>query len=509
MKSEIKRLIRDYHRQMYQFNRQIMGNGVEKQFPPSSTQKLHMGVGTINLEIVIPFVRHLNRKWLEESVLKLIQDQGLLRSVLVNHRGELVWRQHAAPSAVTVPFLDISAYDVGDQNRIVNRIVSARSLKKFTSHSYLYRLIAVKQVLTVYLRKYKNRSPLLFKLAVKLAALTRFLPKTCRGNALLYRLVIIRRNLRDHLLLIRLDHTMGDATTMELIQSRILHYYRSRGQAEMESPVPYDRYVKQVNRGPQGIDPGALTDLLAAKEYKHYAALVGDFIDRRNTRRVHHFHYRFNFKGEVNLTEERSWEMGFILINLLCKIVFNIPKIPVKIMYYGRNYGGQTYFNTCGEFWDLIPALIEVDEDEPLRMVRQVNQLIELSSSHNVNFVNLFLDQSADDRWAELIELVAPMRLVPPESTILIDFLGKGVANEQASEPAPAGRKDELSRRERRRRQRDLYVDIRAQGGFLVYIRYTTEAVVFDIDALMPFDSQGLSRQLDEKGRQVLSRISS
>lgn len=504
MKKHLKELLRIYYKQNRDFNGKIMSYKIEKKYIISSNQKLHLGVGTHNLELAIPFDTYLDRELLNRSVLYLVQQQGLMRSILVHEKGKLMWQQHAAPREISIPYLDISHFAPEDQGKILTRIRLEKSLKKFPTHSLLYQSIVRKDLLMIYLKKYFQPGSIPYRFLVKIASLTKYLKKNCGKNSLLYRLLLVRKNLREHLLVIRLDHIIGDDTSIELIKNTILEYYHAEGKIRPQNISSYDKYIQQVNLGPHGITPKELCDLLAVDDYKHYSAIISHHIDKTPTKEVHHFNYQYRFKDEGDLSEARAWDISFILVILLCNALFDVPKIPAKLLYYGRNYGGKTYFNTVGESWDLIPLLIEVHEEEPLRMVQRANELVQLASRYNINFVSMFLNEALYESWKEVIDLVAPARLIPPESMILIDFLGKKIdlQEKKVSQTDPV-----LSPGAHKKLKKESYINTRNQGGFLIYVHYTADALFIDIETLLKIDGKQLKQMMDRKIPQIETKI--
>jgi hypothetical protein len=505
-KKQLKEIYTQYKWQIKAYNCGIQGNPVEKIFPMSSTQKLHLSVGTHNLELVIPFDTILNKKLLDESVSHLIRKQGLLRSILVNQKGQVMWQQHACLNNLRMPFLDISEYHRDFQDTILLHLVKDSGLKRFPTHSILYRMLVVKAVLLMYLKKYLKPTSCLFRMIVKISRMTQLLPKNCRGNGLLYQMVLVKRNLRDHVLLIRLDHIIGDDTSMEIIRNYIYQYYETAGRGELPEVVPYHQFVQQVNMGPIGIRQEELHEHLEVKDYQYYASMITHYIDQRNTKKVYLFHYEYPYNNKENLDEEKAWEISFILVHLMCKELFGIPKIASKLLYYGRNYGGKSFFNTVGEFWDLLPMLIEVDEEEPLNMSSKASHLVDLSGKYNINYSSLFLDDGLYETWKGIINLVAPARLIPPESMILIDFLGKKMT-EQGKKGNSMGNATSTTKASDKKHLKEEYINVRSQGGFLIFVHYTEDSIWIDVESIIKIDAPQLKRALDKKADKVLTRI--
>lgn len=504
MKLKEKKIIRLYKQQDNRFNREIITSAIEKTFPPGATQKLHLGAGTHNLEIVIPFNVLLNTELLNASVLELIKSHGLLRSILIHKKGQILWQQHAPPGSLFIPTIDLSRYPLKIQQHMINKLAVAKSFKHFSTHSFLYRFIVGKNILLMYLKKYFRPGSRWYGLISATASLTKYLKSGCRKNALLYKMLIIKKNMKEYVFFMRLDHIIGDETSMDLIKQGILRCYQSGvqgGQASRDSTPSYDHYLEQLAKGPKGIDQTQLNTWLNIDDYQHYSTLFKNFMNQNRTPQVHTFQYDLAFDESRGLTQEKAWEISFILINILCQRVFNIPKIPSKLLYYGRNYAGHRYFNTVGEFWDLIPLLSGVDEEHPWKITAHANKIIQLVSSHNINFVTLFLNSALNEKYQRTVELIAPEKISPPEPTLLINFTGKFSPAEASS---LQGSPSVISPKEKKQLKKEKYLSIRSQGGFLINSYYTSQSIFIKVESLVELDSHHLTRQLNHAAEKLV-----
>ncbi len=502
MSVNINKFIREYKEQESQFKNEILGNKVEKDFLLSANQKLYLGIGTPHLEKIIRFDTFLDRGMLNESVLNLIKRHGLLRCLLMNDRGVLKWKQYETPSQVHVPFIDLSAYELKTQTEIMAKLALKKSWKKFSSRSQVYRMIAVKTAFLLYLKRKLGEHSLLVKLIDKTWNITKYLKRNYRKDGLLYKMVLVKKNLREYFLMIRIDHIIGDETTLKILKDDILRCYQSKGKMTMEDPLPYDHYVKQIGKGPQDINEKELTSRLGLDDYKRQWQVVRKFISKRFVKKVHTFRYEYqlNGNGNKNIKEEEVWTISLILVNILCHEILGLKRIPAKILHYGRKYYGYNYFNTVGEFWDVMPVVFDLDEKNLMKIAAHANGLLPYVASHNVNFVSLFLNESLHDQWGNVADLFIPKQITPPDPMVLINFLGKiesgeiNLFNEVS---------DRVSKKERKSLHKDHYLRILGEGSFSFRTFYNSEAIVINLDALIPLDIQRLTKVFPEKADRI------
>jgi hypothetical protein len=503
------KMLRSNRKQNNKFKKSVTDNPIEIIYPISPTQMLHLGVGTHNLELILPFEEYLEKERFNESFLKLIKQQGLLRSVLVNQGGKMMWRQHAAPKTIHIPFLDLSSFSYTEQLKKLKIIILEKKLKKFPTHSWLYRCVVIKDILLMYFKKNVGVNNFIFQIISKITNLPFLLKRTCLRNSLLYRVLLIKRNLKEYQLVLRMDHIIGDDTSLEIIQNNLLDYYRSGKVEKSEMQVkPYHQYVELLKVGPLYISPEQLRKQWSCDEYIYYSRLVRQRIDRNKTKYVNLFLYEYALGESTFCSEERAWEISFLLVIVFCQLFFQLKKIPLRILYYGRRYDNQTFFNTVGEFWDLIPVLVEFDPEDPSRMITSVNERIEKSAVHNVNFVSMFLNDSLYKNWNGIIDAIAPARLTPPEPMIIVDFLGKRL-NLNEGEVKDPSVKITIPASERKRLMKEKYVSIRSQGGFLIYIYYNSKKIFLRVESLVPVNEIQIKSQMDRSIEKMIENFKS
>jgi hypothetical protein len=97
--------------------------------------------------------------------------------------------------------------------------------------------------------------------------------------------------------------------------------------------------------------------------------------------------------------------------------------------------------------------------------------------------------------------------LIPPESTILIDFLGKKIDSQEKKVSPTASLPLVLSPRASKKLKKENYINTRNQGGFLIYVHYTADALFIDIETLLKIDGKKLKQMMDRKIPQIETKI--
>jgi hypothetical protein len=175
--------------------------------------------------------------------------------------------------------------------------------------------------------------------------------------------------------------------------------------------------------GPQEITEEEILDLFDLKEYHRYKRKVETIIREKEADDVRRFDFEMKFQEKMS--EEKVWELSFYIYNLFLKRLFGLSRIPLKIVSYGRRYRENNYFDTVGEFIDLIPVLVNVDDDNPINLAEAVRRQVDISSKHNINFMSLLLDQSLQKDWKEAVRCIGAEQLDPNDFMVVFNFVGK------------------------------------------------------------------------------------
>jgi amino acid adenylation domain-containing protein len=375
---QVRQVCARVKQELNKFNETIVANQTVKQYQLSSMQRGHLTLENRARSIRVSFDKYLDHQLLEEALLELIQNQGILRSTLVEKNGELSWNEFQPPQRITIPGVDLIDYPPGCKEQLISQIL--------------------KQMETGY---------------------------SCE-NPVLYRPVLFKKDLRNHLLVITLDHSIYDGMSREIITRNLVDSLRLKEKKQnirQPVPPPYSDYIQQILKGPQDIDQDELIKMFELKEFSESLRKFETISREKQTDNINRLYYELAFPEGI--TAENVWEVSFFVFNLFLKRYLGLSEIPVRIVSYGRRYGQKDFFDTVGEFIDLIPVLVHMDEESPTGMFTGAGKKLENASTYNINFMSLMYEQSLKEKWKRAKDFITPGPLVPDDTMILFNFVGK------------------------------------------------------------------------------------
>ncbi|MCP4157976.1 MAG: amino acid adenylation domain-containing protein, partial [bacterium] len=457
---------RELEKQFAAYNRAVLSGGIRQTYNISPVQQGHLSLAKRSSGIIIPIDNAPRIELLQEAVRELVKKQGLLRSVLVTgSSGRQMWREYEAPVALPLPYVDLSSSD-----GTAGKMTAAELCKEW------------------------------FLKEIETAAGT--------GPTLLYRLLLIREKAGELILMVACDHTIYDGMSGEIMRRHIMNYYRSK---EKNLDIPgetihsYREYIEQLDNGPQGI---AETDVIAIyelEEYGRYKNRVEEIIRQKTTAGSYVSEMRCQFQMQDGLSEDTAWEYSFALFTRVLSRYFEIPRVPVKIISYGRHYGDKGYFNTVGEFLDFIPILTESTEtaesgakNEAMKMARKIaayaHKRIGIAARNAINFMGFRYNPLLADAWKRAAQLIYPEGIDVSDQMIMFNFIGKFAAKDMEVMAALAAAPD---RNQQTRRKEE------AVSTVFCTVTYTPEALDFGISSTLDPGMETFKRLLNEEAQKM------
>ncbi len=495
MSLDLKKILIDYKEEMRGFEKQILNGKIEKKYPLSPINFTLMQARGLFMPVVIPFNNFLDKKLLKEAVLHVIRKHGLMRSVMVREKGKLLWQQHEDPQDISIPYIDISKYAREEKIKINRALHTSRFLYDFPTTSSLYMLSSMKDYLSGH-RRYLVKFPFLFRMILGLARITRYFNKKSHGRTLLYRLVLIKKNLKDHVLFFNIDHILVDYRSLDILESDICQYYNSGGKDIQTEAASYDQYVYQIAKGPMEIGAEDLAARLNLNEWRPFQDKVTEKFHRDECKGITTFVHKIDFQRYPYISTSNAWAVALVLLVMLAMEVFDIPKVPVRVVYACRKYGGINFYNTVGVFSTAFPMVLEFNQDDPFKMFKQAYGFIDVCDKHNLNFGSFPYLEFSDKAWEQLIRLYEYKYLLPMEPTLLYNFVGgrltylEGVAGGAFITTKRSVVNREVTKRER--------LVVKFKGRFITFVSYTPEAIFFELESLLKFDVDHMAGLFDK-----------
>nr|WP_317617275.1 amino acid adenylation domain-containing protein [Paenibacillus elgii] len=336
-----------------QTDRWIKTGQVTRVYPLGAIQQMQIKFHTPPSLVFFKLDEYADYALLDRAYAWLVQHQGQLRSVPVQGEPGVCWKEYALPSArpPKLSLIDVSGRDPSGPFMDM--------LQDFVEN-------------------------------------TRYV-----GEHILYQMVVLKRNLREHYVIGLLHHVLCDRVTTEVIERQLVSCYRSllQGQAPPSEEVkPFAQYVHQIQHGPRGITE---QEWISAFELETFQRSKRDIL-RRMAHRTSDEALLFN----VNIpAKEHSLGAALSVYTKGLQTYLAANHLPLLFLYDGRRYEEASYYNTVGEFIDFVPLLIDarLHQDEMLRTVRT---RLDLLKDNNINFMHLLTDPACRGHWDRTKELV-------------------------------------------------------------------------------------------------------
>ena len=329
--------------------------------------------------------RPVNLTLLERAVCSVVEEQDLLTSVPIEKAGRHYWRRFDVRGAESLgpSVVDLSAYNYDD---------------------------------------------------AELEALLRELIGACDfwEERVLYHVLIIKRNAREHAIVLVFNHVLFDRVSEEVIRRRVLTYYDELIERQLSLPgvelarsLPerpsFFAYVRQVQRGPADISVPDLVQRYALSEFyaqkcRLLTACGLEPIDRS---------YSFQIAAPQAGHLEGGDSLGVALALYVKALgaVYGVDALPLLFIYDGRKYRGTGYYDIVGECIDYVPMLLDTRLD-PVELQHVVDARLAALSAHNVNFLNLVNNPELSDEWRGIRELVDPGKGYANIDVCMFNYLG-------------------------------------------------------------------------------------
>ncbi|MFD2413387.1 phosphopantetheine-binding protein, partial [Paenibacillus rhizoplanae] len=329
-----------------QTDRWIKKGQVVQVYPFGAIQQMQIKFQTPPSIVFFKLDEYVNYTLLDQSYAQLVQRHGLLRSVPVQGEPCVCWKEYAFLSSrpPKLYLIDVSGY---------NSYGPFMDMLQDFVHNTRY-----------------------------------------DGERILYQMILLKRNLREHYVIGLLHHALSDRVTTEVIERQMVSYYRSLllNQVPPSDEVkPFLEYVKHIQSGPQGISE---QELISAFELEAFHRSKQNIL-RRLEHRTSDEAFLFNVTIPSN---EHSLERALSVYTKGLQAYLETDHFPLLFLYDGRRYEEASYYNTVGEFIDFVPLFIDTGWNTDKTM-RSVKARLDLLKDKNLNFMHLLTDPACRYDW--------------------------------------------------------------------------------------------------------------
>ena len=328
---------------------------------------------------LLKFTTGLKMDTLNRAIHYVLKQQTVFRNVLHEREGELFWKEYEAPESVTVPYVDISKYTKKTGKKVMEKIVSDYFFKPYEEYEKLY-----------------------------------------------YRMALVKEDEKNYYLFLPVNHSIFDAMSGEIVKRNILEYYEKIENDEwidIDVEKNYAAFVEQVRMGPVHITDDEIVDILALNQYLEGTKQLHQSIKKFDKSNATYLKFEIRTENQhEEFNEDNAWATAF---ELLEKFIYNYiqnPSLPVSIFYYGRNYREKKFFNTVGEFIDLIPVYMDPTKLANKEATEYIQSNIDLIERYNLNFSNFAMNEKIAKRYPKVATFTERMQQT---TSIIFNFQGK------------------------------------------------------------------------------------
>lgn len=399
-----------------------------KRYAFSPVQSLHMQQDDRLSGGMVEFKYCHKTDLLMQAIHTFILEQELLVSTYIREQSvrKWMWLTPNSPQISGIPLLDLSCVTLSGAQVVVNKLTD--------------------KVCVELDRRFHKRE-------------SQFLP---------YMLFLVKIRNGGHQLLFGADHIITDASTLQIIQSKVTGIYLSlTGNAQVKenrSPaLCYEEYVNTVRSGPC-VEPDTYLSVLCSfieiqnKWLKYY--------NIHNTDKMHRVQFERRFNSETTAAVEVALD---IFIDVV-KRLLNFPIIPVTLVVDQRKHLHSGFYEVVGEFLDHVPLLCDTSSSAR-QWLNDGQEFIALAGKDNVNFLALVENEDTPDSWKNVSKA-----LYKDEAHLkLIRFNYQGEEEGKFDYPAPV---------------LDVSANVQTLKGLLCDVTSSGDWLRFSIETNIPISSE-------------------
>lgn len=362
--SWVDHMIDQIHDMQVNYATEIIESNVIKHYEISPSQKYHFQHKDVS-GTMVKWNIAIQPELLSKVLQQIVADEEVMRSTFVHEKGdkEGYWRLHEIPARISVPIIDISHFEQGTQRDIMTAL-----MERF------------------FIQPYSENDPLM------------------------YRVLLIKQNVKEYLLLLPFSHTIFDYMSNEIVRNKVCEYYEllSQGVAvavEQNRRETYTDFITQITRGPEGTTSNQINETYHLQKFCVVAKQIAQKMHRRDNStetKMTIMNHRVNINESlIDFSDaESKWRLALGISAGFFSSYFDIEHVPMWMTHFGRQYGNKSYFDLVGECIDYIPILLDSDQDMD-SVIEKIAHRIQFASDHNIHFSNLLYNEWIDPNYTD------------------------------------------------------------------------------------------------------------
>ncbi|WP_347789869.1 hypothetical protein [Solibacillus sp. CAU 1738] len=219
--------------------------------------------------------------------------------------------------------------------------------------------------------------------------------RTYSDNELLWRMCVLKESDTRHLIIWGADHLIFGGMSAEIIKFQIEQ--ELKGTSKMETPIrSFKEYVDVLKQGPIGISEKELIEKFNLVKWSENNCKVLELPESN-------YNLRNNVKFIIPLPDKKHldiWWYAFDFVSDILRDYTEAEVIPFAVLEYARSYRDKDFYNSVGEFLDIVPIVSEKGKKT------SVETAIQLCKDHSINYLTLLGEERFSKEYPNLNQLL-------------------------------------------------------------------------------------------------------
>jgi len=329
----------------------------------------------VKIQFITEFDGNADILMMQKVIGDVIKTYSLFHSTTDVINEKMMWKEYMVSNEIEIPVVDISTYDSENSKMLVNKLLKSLNGLEF--------------------------------------------------GGIKYKVIIVQKADRKADILWSVHHSIFDGASVEIVNNLCMQYYNnylSYGSNAIINCNDYSDYVKEIESQVEFIDEDRIINMFELDQYRKYSKHASKLMEENDilsSGTVSIFNY--NIDSQNNKLYEHILNVSISMFSAFAEKILSISNVPVLMYNYGRKKG-EKYYDSIGEFVDIIPVVIDTLKKDSMNKL--INERVRLAEDENVSFSYFALDNQKDNTIKEYL-------LSDNSKNIYFNFLGYRTSEEQ------------------------------------------------------------------------------
>lgn len=215
-----------------------------------------------------------------------------------------------------------------------------------------------------------------------------------------WKIVCLRVDENKYQLLWCFDHICFDGMSAEIIRRQFRDTIcPNDGSIRQAHMISYETYVNTLKAGPVGISEQEIQEVFKLDQWQQANALLMQSMVTLSGIGPKEVCVTIPLNSTI---KQDIWGYAYTSVEQILKTYTSMAIIPMAVLDYGRSYGDQQFYDSIGEFLDIVPVLNENEDIEAT-----ISKQLELCCKHHINFLSLAYDETLKQSYPDLSKAIA------------------------------------------------------------------------------------------------------